>query len=215
MLLRAVRFQTVAGPARARHTGAMRSAPLIRKNMKRREIPRGIRFVTFSCERRLPLLGHPSIRDVFATALAAGRRKFGFALFTRVVMPEHVHLLLRPRGEFPLDRILGCVKKSVAQRVIARWKALQAPVLGAIARPDGSPRFWQKGGGFDRNVRDEQEFAKEIRYIHRNPVTRGLVERPEDWRWSSARWWLGQPSLVNCDRPEGGRIEWGNTKWFV
>jgi putative transposase len=193
----------------------MRSAPPIRKNMKRREIPRGIRFVTFSCERRLPLLGHRAIRDVFAAALAEAKQKFEFSLFAWVVMPENVHLLLLPRGEFPLDRILGCVKKSVAQRVIARWKALQAPVLSAIARPDGSPRFWQKGGGFDRNVRDKQEFVKEIRYIHRNPVTRGLVERPEDWRWSSARWWMGQPSLVECDRPEGGRMEWGNTKWFV
>ena len=45
-------------------------------------------------------------------------------------------------------------------------------------------RFWQKGGGFDRNVRDDAEFSREVRYVHHNPVERALVTRPEDWTWS-------------------------------
>jgi hypothetical protein len=40
---------------------------------------------------------------------------------------------------------------------------------------------------FDRNVRDAEEFSNELDYIHRNPVKRGLVEQPEDWKWSSYR----------------------------
>jgi putative transposase len=184
--------------------------------MKRREVAGGTRFVTFSCEHRLPLLGHPTIRDLFASALAVARRKFGFELFAWVVMPEHVHLLLRPKEGAGMDRILSFLKKSVAQRVLARWKELDAPVLRAIARPDGSPRFWQKGGGFDRNVRDESELVKEIRYIHRNPVTRGLVARPEDWKWSSARCWLGQQNgQVECDRPRGDPRQSEQGDWLV
>jgi putative transposase len=183
--------------------------------MKRREVPGASRFVTFSCERRLPLLGNSAIRDLFAATLAAAKRKFGFDLFAWVAMPEHVHVLLRPPDGLRLDRILSFLKKSVAQQVIRRWRTLNAPVLRRITRPDGSPRFWQKGGGFDRNVRDESEFVKEMRYIHRNPVARGLVTRPEEWKWSSARWWLGQKAEVECDRPGGDPRKWEHGEWFV
>lgn len=52
------------------------------------------------------------------------------------------------------------------------------------------------GGGFDRNVRDADEPERTIRSIHENPVTRGLVARPTDWKWSSARWYAGEPQAV-------------------
>lgn len=157
-----------------------------RKRMKRREVPGDLRFITFSCEKRLPLLGNPNIRDLFADRLGAMRDLFACELFAWVVMPEHVHLILRPKdGE--TEPALTHLKKSVARLVIDRWRDLQAPILKEIERPDGSPRFWQKGGGFDRNIRHDGEFTKEVRYIHRNPVERGLVECSRDWPWSSAR----------------------------
>lgn len=80
----------------------------------------------------------------------------------------------------------------------------------------GSPRFWQKGGGFDRNVRDVAEFCKEVRYIHQNPVQRGLAPRPEDWEFSSVRWWMGQREAeVPCDVPPGPAEAWSNWKGYV
>ncbi|MBI1374711.1 MAG: hypothetical protein GC159_18485 [Phycisphaera sp.] len=50
-------------------------------------------------------------------------------------------------------------------------------------------RFWQPGGGYDRNIYSDDELIEKISYIHNNPVRRGLVERAIDWPWSSARWW--------------------------
>jgi putative transposase len=46
--------------------------------------------------------------------------------------------------------------------------------------------FWQKRY-YDRNVRDEREFVQKLRYLHRNPVKRGLVKEAADWKWSSFR----------------------------
>jgi REP-associated tyrosine transposase len=46
--------------------------------------------------------------------------------------------------------------------------------------------FWQ-ARGYDRNIRNAKEFDVKIDYIHNNPVKRGLVKRPEDWKWSSYR----------------------------
>jgi putative transposase len=51
-------------------------------------------------------------------------------------------------------------------------------------------RFWQNGGGYDRNIRDHRELRRVIDYVHENPVKKGLVEKPEDWFWSSARDWM-------------------------
>lgn len=180
-----------------------------RKRLKRRDIPAGVRFVTFSCFRRLPLMGNAAIRDHFAAALARVRAERSLELFAWVAMPEHAHVLLRPARGTTLDAALLSLKMSIAKSVINRWRDLDAPILRRITMTDGRARFWQPGGGFDRNVRDEAEFSKEVRYIHRNPVERGLAERPEQWRWSSVRWWMGmRDAEIECDPPPGGLAAW-------
>ena len=184
--------------------------------MRRWEGAGGARFVTFSCQRRLALLGRAQIRDVFVEALEIARKRHGFELFAWVVMPEHVHLLMRPKSGSLLSDALRSLKTSVAKRVLRRWLELDAPVLEKIRTPRGELRFWQKGGGFDRNVRDLEEFCREVRYIHRNPVERGLVGRPEDWRWSSVRWWLGdRDGVLPCDPPPGDPAAWARWKGHV
>lgn len=59
-------------------------------------------------------------------------------------------------------------------------------------------RFWQEGPGFDRNMLSAEALVNLLRSIHRNPVKRGLCERPEDWPWSS---------FVQCRHPEREPIE--------
>lgn len=113
----------------------------------------------------------------------------------------------------PLSRTLRGVKMAVSKRVLARWRELRAPILDRIASRTG-PRFWQTGGGFDRNVRDDAELSREIRYIHENPVRRGLVDEPTAWRWSSVHWWLGRrEGELPCCYPRGGG--WERWKGFV
>ena len=111
-------------------------------------------------------------------------------------MPEHVHLLVYPRGpEAMISRIRSAIKEPVARRAIAYLEEHAPEWLAKITVREGQRvrrRFWQPGGGFDRNVRDFDELCREVRYIHRNPVERGLVERPTEWAWSSARWYAGE-----------------------
>ena len=49
-------------------------------------------------------------------------------------------------------------------------------------------RFWQAGGGFDRNTIEPDVILAMIDYIHGNTVRKQLVDKPEDWKWSSAGW---------------------------
>lgn len=61
-------------------------------------------------------------------------------------------------------------------------------------------RFWQPGGGYDRNVVEVATVHQMIEYLHANPIRRGLVEHAEDWEWSSARWYAGiRPVRIDMD----------------
>jgi putative transposase len=80
-------------------------------------------------------------------------------------MPEHVHLLLTEPDAVPLSKALQALKVSVSMR------SPQSP-------------FWQRRY-YDFNVFTEAKHIEKLRYVHRNPVHRGLVTRPEEWPWSS------------------------------
>jgi putative transposase len=141
------------------------------------------------------------LRDEFVTALTNARDKHRFKLVAWVVMPEHVHVILVPGGEIDsrgssLPAILIGLKKPLSETIIARWRALKWNKIAAVTDSRGRVHFWQPGGGFDRNVRDADELAREVRYIHQNPVTRGLVPHASDWPWSSARWYAGWPGVT-------------------
>ncbi len=161
----------------------------------------GVHYITFSCYQRLPLLGNPRIRAEFALALAKVRDRHRFQLIAWVAMPEHVHLMLLPTAApghgrpadhgAPVWVILQALKRPFAARVIERWRQLRWNNLARVTDSRGDPHFWQPGGGFDRNVRDECELVREVRYIHQNPVKRGLVDSATDWDASSARWYAG------------------------
>ena len=59
--------------------------------------------------------------------------------------------------------------------------------------------FWQ-ARFYDFNVWTEKKRIEKLRYIHRNPVTRGLVDSPEKWKWNSYRWYLRrQPGPVKSN----------------
>ena len=84
-------------------------------------------------------------------------------------MPEHVHLLLSEAQKATLADALKSLKQGVSRRMLGEAEHL-----------------WQKRY-YDFNVRNERPFIEKLRYMHRNPVKRGLWERPEDWEWSSFR----------------------------
>jgi putative transposase len=170
-----------------------------RKKLHRREVVGGWRFVTFCCHQRLPLMHEARVASAFAAVMSDTFARHDVKLHAWVVMPEHVHLFVT-QGEIALSEALAAIKVRLARRVLTRWKQEQASVLHKLRDENGNYRFWQRGGGFDRNTRDEYELRRTICYIHRNPVERGLVWKPEDWRWSSVRWWMGlREGEVVCD----------------
>ena len=100
--------------------------------------------------------------------------------------------------------ILKGIKQSVARRAMLTLRAESPECLArfAVARSDGriEHRFWQRGGGYDRNIVELDTVLAVIGYIHNNPVRRSLVTCPTDWLWSSARWYERmRPFILEMD----------------
>ena len=156
--------------------------------------------LTFSCFEQLPLLAKDRTRRWFVEALDVARRKWDFELWAYVIMPEHVHILLYPRpDQYDIAAIRKSIKQSVSRRAV-RFLRTEAPRwterLVVVESGRRFHRFWQPGGGYDRNVYKAKVAWASAEYIHANPVRRGLVAQPTDWEWSSARWYAGDDGVI-------------------
>jgi putative transposase len=146
-------------------------------------------FLTFSCSQRLPYLSEPKCCDAVLAALEAARQRFDMRVYAFVLMPEHVHLMVSEPERGTLAEAMHFLKLSSSKRVRARRLELGE-----------SGPFWQKRY-YDRNLRSYADFVEKLRYIHRNPVKRGLVQRPEDWEWSSfAHYATGSSAWLKSNR---------------
>jgi putative transposase len=182
-----------------------------RKKCRRFDIAGDAHFLTFSCFKRLPLLNRDRSREWLLKAIDRARRTAPFDLWAYVVMPEHVHMVLLPGEGATISAILTTIKQSVSKRAIS-WLHKNVPEFlaqmeDAQANGKRHHRFWQRGGGYDRNLRSTRDIHEKIRYVHENPVRRGLVERPADWRWSSAlAWETGNDEPIVIDRRSVPRL---------
>jgi len=166
---------------------------MIRKTCHRYNSPGDSHFLTFSCFRRQPFLKNKQPRIWFCESLAGATRSHNIALWGYVIMPEHVHLIVSPReADYNISRFLNSVKQSVTRK--AYWYRQKSDKPDNVweqfydVHPDGKVhfRFWQRGGGYDRNIWSADELREKLEYMHNNPVRRGLCDAPDQWYWSSA-----------------------------
>ena len=124
-------------------------------------------------------LKDPRIADLVSRSIVIGEseRRF-YHLCAWVVMPNHVHLLVRPQVAVPI--LMRWLKGSTARRANL--------LLGRTGQP-----FWQDES-YDHYLRSSSPLGRTIAYIENNPVSAGLVNCPESWPWSSAGWQATPPA---------------------
>jgi len=137
--------------------------------LKRFQNAGSLHFITFSCFHRFPLLESPAACETFETVLEQTRARHQARVYAYVLMPEHIHLLVNEPPRILLAQFLKVVKQMTSRRLRGSRE-----------------KFWQDRY-YDSNVHGERTGSAVIRYIHRNPVERGLVAKPEQWPWSSFR----------------------------
>jgi putative transposase len=171
------------------------------QSLHRRYGTGNLHFITASCYRRLPLLNSARARNCFLRVLGEVRAKFRFALAGYVVMPEHIHLLIsEPKTGDP-----GTVMQALKQRVSRalgrrnRKRAAKSQLRLWPESSDARRSFWQRRF-YDFNVWSRKKKIEKIAYMHMNPVKRGLVAHPKDWRWSSYASYQRSPeALIDID----------------
>jgi putative transposase len=150
--------------------------------------------LTFSCFRRFPFLSKERTCDWLAASIRAACVDLDFSLWAFVFMPDHVHLIVHPaRPIYDVAEFLYAVKQRTSRRALAFLRKESPEWVEKLRVPRGQRteyHFWQPGGGFDRNITEPRTLEKMIAYLHMNPVRKGFVARPEDWKWSSAGYFL-------------------------
>jgi REP element-mobilizing transposase RayT len=122
----------------------MGSGP-IRRRLRRFDELGHVRYLTFSCYRRLPLLDHDAIRGLFLDRLMAVVREHHIRLLAWVIMPEHAHLLVFPETTPDIAHFTHTLKRPFAESVLKRWKQLNAPILQKL----------RHGNGYRRRIRPQ------------------------------------------------------------
>lgn len=98
-----------------------------------------------------------------------------------VVMPEHIHLLITEPEIGNPSKVMQVLKQRTARALLPRRKR-KNPRQGSLFADASQPRaFWQ-ARFYDFNVWTTKKRVEKLRYMHRNPVNRGLVDSPEQWR---------------------------------
>ncbi len=164
-----------------------------------------LHFITCSCYRRLPFLGSSRSRDRLLSVLEQTRKRYRFVVVEFVVMPEHIHLLLSEPEVGTPSTVMQVLKQRTARALLPKNRPRdprQGKLFGEIS---ARAPFWQTRF-HDFNVRTEKKRVEKLRYMHRNPVKRGLVAEPEDWRWSSYRFYLLDEAGPVCVNQGWGKI---------
>jgi len=150
--------------------------------LKRYQQAESLHFITFSCYARKPYLTDAATNEVVEEMLERTRARQDACISAYVLMPEHIHLLMNEPPNILLAMFLKSFKQEVSRKLKGERK-----------------QFWQTRY-FDRNIRGEDSMSEVVRYIHRNPVARGLVTRPEEYRWSSfCQYATGVPGVVQIE----------------
>ena len=116
------------------------ASPIYRKTCQRYNIPGNAHALTFSCYHRLPLLNRDRTRIWFIDSLHASSVKHRFEIWSYVIMPEHVHLVIFPFQEnYSISNILSDIKQPVTRKAVRYLQEHKPSYLSKIQelKPDG------------------------------------------------------------------------------
>jgi putative transposase len=151
-------------------------------NLKRYQLAGDAHLITFSCHGRNAYIADDQTRTIMEHIFERTRSRHGLRIFAYVLMPEHVHLLVSELPVTPLMTVLRAMKQETSKK------------LKGDREHFWLPRY------HDFNVFTEKKFTEKLKYIHRNPVARGLVSKPEDWPWSSFNHYAtGLPGTIEIE----------------
>jgi len=164
-------------------------------------------YLTSVTHDRLPIFRKDEIKRVVTDAFDEARRSAGFLIFAYVIMPDHTHILtdnardmkdvLRFINGISAKRVIDHLKNNGFESSIAKLRIQERENKHKHSVYEHHPNALRVTG--------EDAFMQKVNYIHLNPVRAGLVERPDEYLYSSARQWHrraadDEPLIVDLDK---------------
>lgn len=167
-------------------------------------------YLTSVTNNRLPVFQKTKLKEIAAKALDEARKSAEIMIFAYVIMPDHYHLLTDSSRK--PSEVLRYTNGITARRVIDYLKENQFTSSLEKLRQETKMRaykysLWEHHPNAF-SINNEATFTQKVNYVHQNPVRSGLVEKAEDYLFSSVRIWRkcsvdDEPLTVNIDK-----IEW-------
>ncbi len=151
-------------------------------------------YVTAIAWNRQRLLARPDVARVILEEVEFYRSKYKYCFCGFVIMPDHWHFVFITDEE-KISPVLRDMKSMIARLVVDKWKKTPdgTRLLEKICLPVGEKRqhtysLWQEGN-WKTLIEQPSQIERRLDYMHANPIRAGLVERAEDWKLSSYRWY--------------------------
>jgi REP element-mobilizing transposase RayT len=153
--------------------------------------------------RWIALFGSQPIVRIILDSLKYLQDNQRMRVYAYVIMENHIHLILSSRE---LSKELGDFKSFTARKIIDFLEERNAKHILQLLKTcksrfkkDRMYQLWQEGS-HPQAILSEKMMIQKIEYIHYNPVKRGYVDKPEHWRYSSARDYAGMEGSLMIRR---------------
>jgi putative transposase len=147
-------------------------------------------FVTSKTYRNARIFSNENSSELFIQTLFEVKEKFNFLVIAFVVMPDHIHLMLVPNERNTISDVMRHIKGRFSRRYNLLSRGMNSPDYVIPDHRAGNSsvpetKVWQDSF-YDHVIRNRKEFDERLNYLYNNPVKAKLVEKPDDYKYSSA-----------------------------
>lgn len=168
-------------------------------------------FFTATVVKYIPALNPDSVREFIIEALNFYREEYLTEINAYVLMPEHLHLIIRSQSGENVKKFMQHLLRKTSRRIVTDTRSSpvnnicvyeaeeRLVVFRRHARGKATHRVWKERARGEP-IYSDRVMKQKLDYIHMNPVKRGLVKNPEDYLYSSFRnYYLNDHSIIKID----------------
>ena len=139
-------------------------------------------YLTLVTQGRKPLLVEniELLRDAFRRS----KTKYDYKIEAIVILPEHIHMIIKPKIPKEYSKIIRHIKRSFVYGLDESIKEEAKTAISSAKYHRGYAGIWQERF-YEHTIRDEKDWLEKMEYIRINPIKHGHVANLNDWEYSS------------------------------
>ncbi|MES2703513.1 MAG: transposase [Bacteroidota bacterium] len=159
----------------------------------------GLYYITATVTQWVDVFSRACYADILIDSLEFCKKNKGLQIYAWVIMSNHLHMICSCADGYDLSDTLRDFKKFTATVIVDAIRSNKSESrknwLLWLLEQNGAIHFWQEGN-HPEEIITHKFFEQKLNYIHMNPVRAGIADRPEDYRYSSARDYCNIKGLI-------------------